>query len=506
MKTIKNIVVILITTFSMTSCENEFLDTLPLNASSDATYWSSVANATLWINDAYRDLPGPLDYALNGASDDATGGGSNFGAGTHTPSSTGMYFDYDNIRHCFELMENVDKIPDLKQADRNMLTGQARFFVSLQYFEMITLYRDVPLLKTTISITESDVPKTEKSVILTYILEQLDLAINELPLTWPASEAGRVTKGAALALKSRALLYNDRWAEAAATSKQIMDLGIYQLHPNFGEVFLTSFNNATKEVILSKQYAEGVDGFTHDLWNTYGFYTIGGSGKSQPLPALINSFECTDGLPITESPLYDPQVPWSNRDPRFRETFIVPLDEIGGQPFDPYNNLNDKNQTSTYVYFKKYIADMASQQRSLWSNWKIFRYAEILITYAEAKNEASGPDDSVYDAIDLIRLRAGMPAIDRVRYSTKETLRSAIRNERRVELAGEMLRYYDILRWKIGEQVLGNQTYTSMQGIPGLPTKTLGDGDFDPSKHYVWPIPQSAIDRAKNLEQHAEWK
>jgi len=504
MKTLKNILAIFLIAFSFTSCDDDVLDTLPLDASSDATYWSSVDNAILWINYAYRDLPGPSDYELNGMSDDAAGTGNNFQRGRQMPDDTGLYFDYSNIRHCFELMENIDRIPDLGQEDRDMLTGQARFFVGLHYFQMITLYRDVPLLKTTTSIEESDIPKTEKAEILTYILEQLDLAIEELPSTWPDSEAGRITKGAGLALKSRVLLYNDRWEEAAATAKEIIDSGIYELHPNFGEVFLTVFDNATKEVILSKQFAEGL--YTHDLWNRFGFSTIGGSSQSCPLPSLINSFECIDGLPITESPLYDPLDPWSNRDPRFAMSFIVPFDEIGGQVFDPVNNRDDKTATPTYVYFRKYIADMESQQRNLWSNWKIFRYAETLLTYAEAQNEASGPDNSVYDAIDLIRTRVGMPALDRERYNTQETLRQAIRNERRVELAAEQLRYYDILRWKIGEEVLGNQTYTSMEVPPDLPLKILGDGDFDPSKHYVWPIPQDAIDRAKNLEQHPEWQ
>lgn len=129
----------------------------------------------------------------------------------------------------------------------------------------------------------------------------------------------------------------------------------------------------------------------------------------------------------------------------------------------------------------------------------------MLLNYAEAKNEASGPESSIYDALDLIRLRAGMPVVDRNRYNTKEKLRQFIRNERRVELVAEGHRYFDIIRWRIAEDVL-NTTIKSFE-IPGLfNAEVIETRVFDANKHYVWPIPQDAIDKAKNLEQHIEWK
>ena len=124
--------------------------------------------------------------------------------------------------------------------------------------------------------------------------------------------------------------------------------------------------------------------------------------------------------------------------------------------------------------------------------------------YAEAKNEASGPDASIYDALDQVRKRAGMPVVDRNRYNTQDKLREFIRNERRVELAGEGLRYYDILRWRIAEKVL-NKEIVSYEISGVLPLKIIETRVFNPNKHYVWPLPQSAIDKAKNLVQHSEW-
>jgi starch-binding outer membrane protein, SusD/RagB family len=505
MKTIIRIVVILMT-ISVISCDDDFLDTAPLSAISDATYWESENNAIMWINYAYRSLPNHNNYLFDTFSDDATGNNANdIQQGLHNPSTgtVGMKWGYQTIRHCLELLEKIDNVPNLSTEAKNRITGQARFILAYDYFEKITLYRDIPLVDKTMRLEESDLPKTEKSIILTYVLQQLDLAIDELPLSWPASEAGRATQGAALALKARVLLYNNRWEEAAAAAKQVMDLGVYELHPNYDEVFMTAYNNATKEVILAHQYAEGL--YVHNLQFPYSFYTVGGTSGSLPLPSLVNSYESIDGLPIDESLLYDPLDPWENRDPRFRMNHIVPFDVLDGVTYDPVNDINDRTPARTYVYFRKYIADMKTQQRTSHVNWILLRYADVLLMYAEAKNEASGPEASIYDALDLIRERAGMPPVDRARYSDQASLRSFIRNERRVELAGEGLRYFDILRWRIAEDVL-NTTLVSFEIPDLLPLQVIRDVAFDPQKHYVWPIPQSAIDNAKNLEQHPEWR
>jgi hypothetical protein len=170
----------------------------------------------------------------------------------------------------------------------------------------------------------------------------------------------------------------------------------------------------------------------------------------------------------------------------------------------------------TYLYFRKHIQDFTNGFRPLHSNWPIFRYAEVLLTYAEAKNEASGPEASIYDALDMVRMRAGLPAMDRSKYGDQASLREFIRNERRVELAGEALRYFDIIRWRIAEDTM-NLTLLSIDPSLWSTRPTLSDGTpieqrtvetrtFDPSRHYVWPIPQDAIDRSDGiLEQHSEW-
>ncbi|MEO6917379.1 MAG: RagB/SusD family nutrient uptake outer membrane protein [Chitinophagaceae bacterium] len=505
MKVLKHSVVYLLLIVIITSCKKEFLNTLPLSATSDATFWTSFTNANTWINFAYRSLPSASDYIFDSMSDDCVGAGDLVAQGLHVPISSiiNSKWDYAPIRQSFELLAHLDQIPNLTDAQKNGLAGQAHFIISFRYFEMITLYGDIPFFDKVVPLTEADLPKTDKTTILTYILKQLDMAATELPASWPATDNGRATKGAALALKARVNLYNGKWADAASSAQAVMDLGSYSLHPNYDQVFQTAYNNKTKEVILAYQYAK--DLFTHTLCFAYGFYTIGGTSSSLPTPDLVNSYQCSDGLSITQSPLYDPKHPFDNRDPRFHMNFILPFENFNGQVYDPVNNINDRNAAKTYIYFRKYISDMLPQQRTMWVNWNIFRYAEVLLTYAEAKNEASGPDNSVYNAIDQIRKRAGMPVIDRIMYNSQDKLREAIRNERRVEMAGEGLRYFDILRWKTAEKVLNKVVYSFE--IPGvLPIKNIETRVFDASKNYLWPIPQYAIDNAKQLKQNPAWK
>tara|TARA_B100000989_G_scaffold270790_1_gene227135 strand:- start:148 stop:732 length:585 start_codon:yes stop_codon:yes gene_type:complete len=171
----------------------------------------------------------------------------------------------------------------------------------------------------------------------------------------------------------------------------------------------------------------------------------------------------------------------------------------------------------TYLNYVKYVADLQDRFWDTWVNWVIFRYADILLMYAEATNEATGPDDSVYDALDEIRDRVDMPLVDRVTYSDQASLREFIRKERRVELAGEGLRYFDIIRWKTAEDVLNHEVKSlnleNWVDLPKdgggnslLPVKDVQTRIFNPAKHYVWPIPQDAIDRSNNLNQHKEWQ
>lgn len=508
--------IILVT--SLGSC-SKFLDKEPLDAPSMGSYWANAEQATYWVNNLYNALGGVSESIYEAYSDNGFGragnGANNIANGLFETidSRVAEEWDYRYIRLCLEFFENIDRVPGITSQAKAQLTGQVRFILAYRYYKMVTFFRDIPLVKQSLPVDDADMQKSPKEEVVAYILEQLDAAINELPTTWPAASNGRITKGAAMALKARVLLYNNRWAEAATAAKAVMDLNVYDLHPDFGELFVSSSNNATKEVILARQYAPVAN--THDIVLRYAPVHLAGNALILPTAELEESFQMIDGLSKSESPLYDDTDPFANRDPRYYHTFLWHGNDLNGSMVDLTGS--EYNFAFTYIYFKKYIAEFKDRVRTLYNNWNLIRYAEVLLTYAEAKNEATGPDNDVYNAIDEVRLRAGMPAVDRVRYASKEDLREFIRNERRVELAGEGLRYFDIIRWRTAQTVL-NKTIFSMNidnwadnprdgnGQPILKLRQVQIRTFNPAKHYVWPIPQTAIDRSKLLTQHQEWQ
>ncbi|MEQ9221744.1 MAG: RagB/SusD family nutrient uptake outer membrane protein [Cyclobacteriaceae bacterium] len=504
------------------SCNDDFLERAPLDTPSLETFWETEDHAEMWVNNLYTGLEGAEHSIFEAFSDNAWGragsGANQVAQGSFTTSDghVNQYWDYRYIRLSLEFFEYIDQIPDISQSKVDELTGQVRFMLAYQYYRLMTLYRDVPLVTTPLAIADSDVPKNTKAEVLTYILDQLEQSIDLLPLDWPDSENGRITKGAAMALKARVLLYNERWAEAAQAAKDVMDLGIYELHPNYGELFLRDFNNQTDEVILAHQYAESVG--THPgqgIVRRYAPVYLGGFALILPTDELQESFQMADGSAFDWNNPTHAANPFDNRDSRFYHTFMWQGRDYNGAPVD-YTG-SEFRFAWTYLNYVKYVADLQNRFWDTWVNWVIFRYADILLMYAEATNEATGPDDSVYDVLDEIRDRVDMPPVDRLTYSDQASLREFIRSERRVELAGEGLRYFDIIRWKTAEDVLNHEVksvdLTDWVDLPKdgegnslLPVKDVQTRIFNPAKHYVWPIPQDAIDRSNNLEQHTEWQ
>ncbi len=516
------------TVFIIISCSENFLERVPLDQPSMETFWQSSEQAEMWVNNLYkvdeegtRGLIGVHITTSEAYSDNAYGRATkalnNIAPGTFETNDSRVTeaWKYRNIRLCHEFFEYIDNVPDITQNKLNELKGQVRFFLAFEYYKLITRFRDVPLITKVLNIEESDLEKSPKVNVLNYILEQLDLAIDLLPTSYPEPEKGRITKGAALFLKARVLLYNEHWSEAANVAKQLIDLNIYKLHPNFEELFRLEFNNKKEGIIIENQYLENIH--EHYLSLRFAPVMFNAHALILPTPQLVESFEMKDGLPINESPLYDPKYPFDNRDPRFYHTFLW-HGQILNETLPPLDLTGtEMNYAFTYMYFRKGIVDFRNRLRPQHLNWNLFRYADLLLMYAEAKNEATGPDNSVYEALDLIRKRAGMPVVDRDRYNNQESLRTFIRNERRVELAGEGHRYDDIIRWRIAEDVLNIELKSldlsewtdgplDSNGIPILKVRPVQSRHFNPAKHYVWPIPQVAIDQSKLLTQHPEWK
>lgn len=392
------------------------------------------------------------------------------------------------ISSCNFFMDNVDKAPITEE---NLLKYKAevQFLRALFYFKLADVYSGVPIYTSAVSIEESKIKQSTKAEVIALVLSDLDFAIANLP---DVAYAGHAVKGSAQALKARVLLYESRWTEAADMAKEVMDGGIFSLYSDFRKLFLATGQNNNPEIIFSTRYLNPDSYSDFDIrWNWHGVVN--------PRKELEQAFECSDGLPITESPLYVPPTPenpnsWKqNRDPRLSMT-LKPfqdsaINSAGKKVAFNYNvQQTNANFPVKYGNWDCLPIDYSTKSEQ---DWILLRYAEVLLNYAEAKNEATGPDQSIYDAVNAIRARPGvnMPPIPEG--LTKDEMREKIRNERRIEMALEGLRWPDIKRWKTAE------TY-----IPTLIDQGGVQRTFEAPTHYVMPIPQSEIDINPNLEQN----
>jgi hypothetical protein len=445
----------------------------------------------------------------------------------------------------------------VSQQKINAFAGEARFFRAALYSRLIFLYGDVPYYTKYLDIEEAfDLARTDKNVILKEVYKDYDSAIKYLPASYGSSELQRATKGAALAFKARTALYMGDWATARDAAKACMDLGVYSLHPDFGDYFLSKTRNS-KETIFALPRSLQLG----EYWTTTNFYprTPGGSAVAQPSWELFCSFPCTDGLPIDQSPLYDPHNPFNNRDPRCAMTIVEFNKPFLGFIYDPNpystkvlnvstNAMVSNKDTRSVDQFASYNG--LALKKGVDADWsddkmsdfdiRIMRYADVLLMYAEAKIELNEIDASVLNAINLVRARAykvdvantaGYPAVIA---SSQEALRKIVRNERRIEFAWENRRYDDIIRWKLAEKVLTKPIYGMLDPadlkakvvdknlwfFPGVPKidenwlpdfsqmsstgliKVLVQRNFDKNRQYLWPIPSKEIIINKNLKQN----
>lgn len=526
-----------------TSC-SDFLDTTPLNALSPATTWQSEDDARKFAIGCYggnnSDTPdwesgGDILY-LDCTSDF---GYNNFewenyksiGNGTMTPSgSVASFYDFAVIRRCNTFLENIENIEFADEQEKRDLIGQVRTIRAYRYFVMNWWYGGVPIIDNYSSSEEAKVARKSEEEVKDFVNTELDTAIGELNAA-PA-ERGRFAKGAAMGIRMRSALYYGDYAKAKEMADAIIALGQYSLEPDYNNLFKIAGQDS-KEIIMAVQYINS----TKDLYTIGQMYNNGDGGWSSIVPTqnLIDTYEMTDGLTKEESSLYDPTHPFANRDPRMEMTVIYPgyewrggivntLDKDVNGETNPNYPASANNASKTALTWRKYLDE--SYANGIWSTNAcpiVMRYAEVLLTAAEAANELSGPSADIYDKLDMIRARVGMPAVDRARYATKETLRELIRRERAVELAGEGLRRADILRWKddsgkmlaetvlngVLERVVGTLNYNesdpTLRAVidvnASASDKKIEDRKFGTHNRYN-PIPQSAIDNNPNLTQN----
>lgn len=447
--------------------------------------------------------------------------------------------NYLGINRANLFLSKIDVVP-INDGIKKYWKAEARFIRAMVYFELIKRYGGIPLIGDQV-LTISDNINIERSSYdkcVEYIVAECD-AISGLlkkePVT--AVELGRITEGAALALKSRVLLYaasplnnpaNDlsKWQSAADAAKAVIDLNYYALHANFVTLFTT---RSTKETILAFQRAKNSSlekanspvGYTTDLFTS--------SGLASPTQELVEAFPTINGKSIMEDIKsggnlngFDSSNPYANRDPRFNATIFYNGSNWLGRSVETFEGGLDKPggalvQTRTGYYLRKFLPDLStgSNYGSIDHNFIIFRYAETLLNYAEAINEASSGNTALAQAqLILLRKRAGIAAGAGSLYGlkpamTQQEMREAIKLERRLELAFEEHRFWDVRRWKTAENDF-NKTLHGVkitQSTPGVFTyQTI---DVAPivfkTRMYLYPIPFSELLSNRALTQNNGW-
>lgn len=477
------------------SCDDNYLETISSDQYNEANWWKTEAQAISTINGCYAVL---LDNQIGGhenlreenitPNSFSRGGDSPLDVGAH---NTGNYdrfqlkwnANYMGVGRTNYFMANIDKV-NMGEDLKKRLKGEAQFLRALFYSNLVNYFGGVPLITEAPDFaTQGKLPRNPRAEVVTQILSDLDNSATVLPASYTSSSIGRATKGAALALKTRILLYESRWAEAALAAKKVMDLKQYSLFSDYRNLFLPAYEN-NAEVIFDVQFKipEFPIGWDNLIENQVNI---------APTPDLVNSYLMKDGLPASQSPLYVPSKPYDNRDPRLHKTIIVPGYQFRGIIIPETRYYNTGFGCKKYTSYLDNVVVKDIPQSEL--NFIILRYADVLLMYAEAQNEAAGPDESVYAALNQVRTRAAMPSVDAG--LTKEQLRQVIRHERRIEMAMEGLYYHDIRRWRTAEAVMNTNVYN----IKGEVVQTR---KFNAARDYLWPIHEILIQQNPALTQN----
>ena len=408
---------------------------------------------------------------------------------------------------------------------------RAYFFFNLAFY-----YKDVPMPLTSLTQAEANsISQTPQAEVYAQVESDLKEAINVLPEKYDSEDYGRFTKGAALTLLSRLYLAQDRWEDAANVLSQVISSGVYEIDTRNGkdsyEKLFQIGGEYSPETIFCIMGVK--DKFTNSRYQyLYPECAYGGWHQFAPYNELVKEYFCTDGKSIEESSVYDENDPYMNRDIRlYASIFLPPLGSYPGTKYndityDCYKGANTADAYNKFALFNGYCPkkgcdpSITNNLSSTYTYTPIMRYAEVLLSYLEAVNESNPASvtQSVLDmTINKIRQRAQLPDLNKADFS-QDQLREAIRKERRVELAFEGLRYFDVLRWGIAEKVL-NHTFTGVKLSDDPNAKNYrGSGasasPVDKDMYYqfekrTWsahnryfPIPQNDLNINKNLKQN----
>lgn len=548
----------------LSSCSDEDIKEIPVEFTPVHIICGDSTKIVQYVNNVYTFLPDGYNRfdentsMLASSTDEAVhavvgSGMQRWGEGGWSPADlldNPLNKCYTGIRRSFIFEEEILPLVDnnvMGEFGKKLCLGQIYFLRAYYNLEILKRFGGYPLVKTVLTTSDDlNIPRSTYDECVDYIVDLCGQAAELLPITYATNQLGRATKGAALALKARTLLYaasplfNDptqvddtfehgkydasKWEKAAEAAAAVIKLNTYGLYTDgkgYEDFFYTLDKN--NEIILSRMCAAH-----NDVERLNGPVSItNGEGGTCPSLNLVNDYEMIDGKAFDWNNPEHAANPFANRDPRFEKSILYNgstwMNNMVVETFTGGKDFTGVKATRTGFYIRKFCNISASWNAPIGKAFHCFpllRYGDLLLMYAEAMNEAYGPDTdskgyglTARQAVALIRERAGLTGnidlSETVPAGNREKMRIAIQHERRIELAFEEHRHLDLRRWKLAEQVLN-------QPVLGLKIDKKEDGTFTYTpqvvesreftpKMYLYPFPQSEMSRNTNLKQNTGW-
>jgi starch-binding outer membrane protein, SusD/RagB family len=530
----KNILPLTLIVLLLLGCNDSFLTEYPQNELNEGVFWNDEKDALMGLMGCYvirntgHNQWGPYINRLQ-YFDVWTDVGTCMrpSAPTHWPlegiypteKEINSFWDdcYDKISRFNYFLDNIVKV-EMDENKKAEMIAEVRFLRGYYYFWLSQLWGDVPFPKTTLTFNEANtISRSSKSEIVDFVLQELTEASIDLPVKRPPDEKGRIEKGAALAIKGRLLMAEKRWSEAAETYKEIIDLNRYVIDPRWKKLFEDE-GDGNDESIWTLVYVEGEFGTdTNTRVTAPGAY--GGSALVQIFQGFVDKFLMTDGKTIEESPLYNPENPFENRDPRLYATVLLPGYSVcpDGKIFNGQAELKGGAGATGYFLNKFWDHEYNNAGADVFrygADYMLIRYPEVLLSYLECKIEAGDniTQDLLDNTINKLRSReeVNMPGVT---VTNSDELREITRRERSIELSFEGgLRYWDLLRWGIAHEVISGTFYGLK--ITDNPEEYSGKYTINEKGHivvetrdfkdyyYLWPIPLDELNINDNLQQN----
>ena len=559
-----------LTLAGLSGCQ-QYLDKQPLDTPAAAVYFNNepemtlaltgVYNASYWVTgnvpaqvfyDLYTDIGLERQPGIASGSYDATNG-----------AVSGYWSSmYQTVGRANVVIQGIERNKaNVPVAVYNRLQGEAKVLRAWAYYHLMGLFGDVPFYSEPLTTDQFyTLGKTDKNKIADFLNTDLDDAAAKLE--WASRERGRVNRGTALGVQAKIALLLGRHQAAADAAKKIIDGNAYGLNPRFQDLFTLAGQqaNAGKEIMFEFLLPTDQANPVSYIALGQGSRTLSGQSGRFPLQALVDKFEAIDGKRIDESKVYDPAKPREKRDPRLKFTVSIDGDTITATASNvrrraifniydattPVFNFNtgayaagtNVDKTNAFgpvlngmgLLWSKFTLDDAQDMFTSKTGFAYMRYAEILLTYAEAKIELNQIDATVLTAINAVRKRAGMPNVDAAISTSQAKMRQLIRREKVVELADEGIHLFDMRRWGTGTLGLNTLVFgASLTRAAPAPVPSFGAAGSDRDlydipdysagaalrfkreqrtfipRNNLFPIPQRERDVNKTLEQNPGW-